>query len=252
MGKWKPLNMKVRRWAISAVLRLEQASSDSIKAILRMFKTESKTLGNQSSALSFKSKIDLLFDLDEIDNMEYSHLIKLMEIRNQFAHNPDANSFIDLDGINPTINKYLLKHCPSEIKNETNRELKLRKIFQEMFMKTAGKLVSIEMDYRHGIEVEMRKYLNDKVVEHIENIWQRALKMNKDNKAVSPNLFFITGSEAELENVYSAFELCISDFKLDELAKLEGKEESVFKQKITMKERVEKRREEKMKKANRE
>jgi hypothetical protein len=100
MQQWKPLNMKLRSSVIGQVLRLEQTSSSALKAILRLFKEQSKTLGNTSSALSFKSKIDLLLDLEEISKTEYSHLLKLMEIRNQFAHNPNAISFISFQTIN--------------------------------------------------------------------------------------------------------------------------------------------------------
>lgn len=111
--------MELRSWVISQMLRLEQASSDLIRAIIRLFNENSKTLGNQSSALSFKAKVDLLFDLEEIDKTEYNHLVKLMEIRNQFAHNPNAISFESFDDINADINKYLLKYRPEKIDEKT-------------------------------------------------------------------------------------------------------------------------------------
>lgn len=82
MEKWKPLNMEIRSWAISRVLGSEQASSSALKAIFRMFKHDPKTLGNKSSVLSLKAKIDLLHDLEEINKVEYNHFQKLMEVRN--------------------------------------------------------------------------------------------------------------------------------------------------------------------------
>src|ERR1700733_14383622 len=93
MEQWEPQNMALRSAVISKVLRLEQTSSSALRAVFRMFKQDSKTLGNSSSALPFKSKIDLLYDLEELDKIEYTHLLKLMEVRNQFAHNPNAVSF---------------------------------------------------------------------------------------------------------------------------------------------------------------
>ncbi|HOH23426.1 MAG TPA: hypothetical protein PLH70_07995 [Bacteroidales bacterium] len=109
MKKWELLNMELRSWDIGQALRLEQTSNNLMRAILRMCKENPKILGNQSSALSFKSKNDLLCDIEEIDSTEYSHLLKMMEIRNQFSHNPNAISFESLDEINPQINKYLEK-----------------------------------------------------------------------------------------------------------------------------------------------
>lgn len=245
MEKWKPLNMELRSWAISQVLRLEQTSSSALRAIMRMFKSDSKTLGNQSSALPFKSKIDLLFDLEEIDKTEYSHLIKLMEIRNQFAHNPDAISFVEFDNINPDINKYLLKNCPKDLEKEKNTELKLRSIFSELFKQTAGKLLSIEIDYTSGIEKEMRKHINDKVVENLEGIWQKALERNKTNKIATPRLFLMDSIDSDIENFYSDFRITMSEYMIDELKQLEGKEKTIFKQKETFKERIAKRNKEK-------
>ena len=92
MEELKSLNMELRSFVIGNVLRLEQTSTDALRAILRMFNENSKTLGNQSSAFSFKTKIDLLCDLGELEKTHYSHLLKLMEIRNQFAHNIKASS----------------------------------------------------------------------------------------------------------------------------------------------------------------
>ncbi|MBE9467496.1 MAG: hypothetical protein IMY72_04125 [Bacteroidetes bacterium] len=241
MERWKPLNMELRSWVISNALRLEQTSSSALRVILRMFKTDSKTLGNQSSALSFKSKIDLLLDLEEIDKKEYSHLLKIMEIRNQFAHNPNAVSFLELDNINPDINKYLLKHSPDDLKGEEKSEQKLKAIFSELFKQTAGKLLSIEVDYTQGIQKQMRQHINDSVVENIEEIWQSALERNKQNKAETPRLLLMSGDETKLERFYSDFKISLSEYKIGEVDKLEGQEATIFKQKETFEERLKKK-----------
>lgn len=240
MEKWKPLNMELRSWAISHVLRLEQTSSSALRAILRMFKTDSKTLGNQSSALPFKSKIDLLLDLEEITKTEYSHLLKLMEIRNQFAHNPNATSFTEFDNINEDINKYLLKHCPADLVAEEDLENKLKSIFVELFKQTAGKLLSIEIEYRGGIHKEMRRYINDKIVENIDYIWTTAIDRNKERKSEIPRLYLLGSDENEVEEFYSDFKISLSEYSLKELRELEGKETTIFKQKETIEEQVKK------------
>lgn len=139
MSKWKPLNMKLRSDVISRVLRLEQTSSDALKAILRMFKIDSRTLGNKSSTLSFKSEIDLLVDLEEITPEESVHLQKIMEIRNQFAHNPNAISFSAFQTINSNVYKHLLKNCPDKLKDDVKVENKLKGSFDELFRQMAGK-----------------------------------------------------------------------------------------------------------------
>jgi hypothetical protein len=238
MEKWQPLNMKLRSWAISHVLRLEQTSSSALRAILRMFKSDSKTLGNQSSALPFKSKIDLLFDLEEITKTEYSHLLKLMEIRNQFAHNPNATSFSELDKINPDISKYLLKHCPADIEEELDLEKKLKSIFVELFKQTACKLLSIEIEYTSGIHKEMRRFINDKIVENIDHIWTTAIERNKERKSRIPRLYLLGYDENEVEEFYSDFRISLNEFSLKELKEIEGKEATILKQKEGINPRV--------------
>lgn len=237
MEQWNPLNMQLRSWVISQVLRLEQTSSSALRTIFRLFNKNSKTLGNQSTALSFKSKIDLLLDLEEITKTEYSHLLKLMEIRNQFAHNPNATSFESLDNINTDINKYLLKYENEKADKKQPMEARLKTIFSELFQLTAGKLLVIEIEYSKGMEKEMTKHLNDKIVENIGNIWKNALSKNKDRKSENPTLFFLNNGENEIEEFYLDFRIAMSEFAQSELKEIEvEKLKTVFKQKITSEE----------------
>lgn len=241
MQEWKPLNMELRSWVISQVLRLEQTSNNLMRAMLRMFKENPKTLGNQSSALSFKSKIDLLFDLEEIDSTEYSHLIKMMEIRNQFAHNSNAISFESFDEINPQINKYLEKIRIDGIEKYENREEKLKFIFSEMFKRCAGKLLVTEIEYVKGLEKEIRKHINDDVVENLDEIWADAVKCRLTGDLSTPSLFFMNSPEKQLEYFYADFRLAMSDFSLNALSRIEGEKlKEVFKQKEKTVEKIRK------------
>ena len=234
MEQWQPLNMEIRSWTISHVLRLEQTSSSLMRAILRMFKEDSKTLGNQSSALSFSAKIDLLYDLEELDSEDYNHLRKLMEIRNQFAHNHNAVSFESFDEINPGINKYLEKNIPAEIDKGADRETKLKAAFSAMFTKVAGTLLVLEIEYTKGITKELQKHVNHKVIENIDSIWQSALERTKADKVFSPIQYTMTGSTNELDMLYSSLKLSIGEFAVKEMDSLKGEEfKRVFKQKET-------------------
>jgi hypothetical protein len=237
METWKPLNMELRSWAISHLLRLEQTSSSAIRAILRMFNDHSKTLGNQSSALSFKSKIDLLYDLEEIDKTEYNHLLKLMEIRNQFAHNPNATSFEEFDNINPDINKYLEKFPPKNTENIKCREDFLKSSFNDLFQVTAGKLISIDIEYTQGMHKELRRYINDRIVENVDSIWKTALEKNNAQKANLIPAFIMMGGHNEAESLYLQFRIAMSDFAQEQVKEIEGENlKTAFKQKETLEE----------------
>ncbi len=237
MEKWEPLNMELRSWVISQVLRLEQTSSSLMRAILRMFKENPKTLGNQSSALSFKSKIDLLYDLEEIDKTEYKHLLKMMEIRNQFAHNPNAISFESLDQINPQINKYLENQEIEGIDKQGTREDKLKLIFSEIFKRCAGKLLVTEIEYTRGLEKDIRKHINDRVIENLERIWKKAIQKHLTSELATPSLFFMNSIEKQIESFYLDFRIAMGEFTESELKKIEGNNLfQVFKQKETTEE----------------
>ncbi|MBP6565713.1 MAG: hypothetical protein KA270_01030, partial [Saprospiraceae bacterium] len=65
--KSKNFNIILRGKVLEKALILEELTSDIIKLILRIVWDETKTLGNQSTSLSFKNKTDLLFDLQDLN-----------------------------------------------------------------------------------------------------------------------------------------------------------------------------------------
>ncbi|MEH1009549.1 hypothetical protein VDP25_17555 [Winogradskyella sp. ECml5-4] len=83
----------IRLFILNKSLEIEDLLSKILKEIIRIPKSDSKTLSNKSSSLSFKTKADLLYDLDRINKEEYNLLILFMEIRNQFIHNIEATTF---------------------------------------------------------------------------------------------------------------------------------------------------------------
>lgn len=159
-----------------------------------------------------------------------------MEIRNQFAHNPYAVSFEALDSINPDINRYLLKYENKMAGKDQTNEARLKSVFNQLFVLTVGKLLVIEMEYSKGIEKEMRKHLNDKIVENIEEIWRNALQMNNEQKSETPILLILNNGEKEIEKFYLNFRIAMSKYFQTELRAIAGdKMKAVFKQKVTSK-----------------
>lgn len=87
------LNLELLKEVIEIALNIEHFITKTISVYLYIEKETTKTLGNKSSSLSFKSKIDLLHDLEILDDNEYKDLLLLMEFRNQFLHNIECTSF---------------------------------------------------------------------------------------------------------------------------------------------------------------
>jgi hypothetical protein len=77
---------------LDMALKVEHELSKIISSIIKVDPKGSKTLSNKSSAIPFKVKVDLLFDLQRLSKDEYNVLILFMEIRNQLVHNYEVDT----------------------------------------------------------------------------------------------------------------------------------------------------------------
>jgi predicted nucleic acid-binding Zn ribbon protein len=87
------INLELRKEILERALVLESEINQLLLIFLSINKDNSKTLSNRSSSLSFKNKIDLLYDLENINKQEHETLILFMEIRNKFIHNIKCSTF---------------------------------------------------------------------------------------------------------------------------------------------------------------
>jgi len=87
------LNMQLRSKVLEKALLIEDCMTKILLTFLMVDKLDTRTLSNRSSSLSFKQKIDLLYDLDVLTKEENGMLLLFMEFRNQFSHNSACNSF---------------------------------------------------------------------------------------------------------------------------------------------------------------
>ena len=89
----KVKNLPLRTEILDIALSLEQNVNSLLLIYLSIEIQERKAITNKSGNLSFKNKIDLLFDLEILNKDEYKYFLLLMEFRNQFLHNIECNSF---------------------------------------------------------------------------------------------------------------------------------------------------------------
>jgi len=148
---------------LEKALILEELSSHIIKLILRLVWDETKTLSNKSTSLSFKNKIDLLFDLQDLTKDEYNYLLKIMEVRNQFAHNFNCNLWEDFKSINPKSYEYIKKKFPNEDESFSTS-------FRDLFNASHNKLIDIERKYLNGFDFEIEKIITNEIFQSIDKI----------------------------------------------------------------------------------
>jgi hypothetical protein len=87
------MNIKLKSQVLKASIEIETKLSELLLELLDIIKDTPKTLVKTGSALTFKSKADLLLDIYKIDQELYTDLILFTEIRNQFIHINETNSF---------------------------------------------------------------------------------------------------------------------------------------------------------------
>jgi hypothetical protein len=157
------MNMELRTQVLSYSLKLEDFLSSILAILFRFPKDGSKTLGNTSYALSFKTKADLLKDLDRIPNNTYQDLITFMEIRNQLIHNLSTTSMFSAIQRNNKLNKLL--SLRTEFKGEYNsleseylKETFLRKCFMVM----CGDIINQLKEIAFVIEKEINEEQQNK------------------------------------------------------------------------------------------
>jgi hypothetical protein len=244
--KSKDYNKPLRSSILICSLRCEETASSIIRNLLRVVKPESKTLGNKSSSLSFKNKIDLLYDIDDLSIDEYSMLLKFMEIRNQFIHNGECNSFVDLAKANPDLTKYLKAKFPNDIKVDEDCYFQS---FKELFRQTLVKLIVLKLEYRTGQTLEMHRYVDAKTLENFKEIYKAAFEKWKTAKAeeVKPFVpFFETApdtSEQDIVNFEFHLELSIIDEKIkifDAICNQEVTDKHVFQRRASLLENLKK------------
>lgn len=106
------INLELRSEILDVALNLENNVNKLLLALLVIDNPKRKAISNKSGNLSFRNKIDLLFDLDILVSEEHQKLLLLMEFRNQFLHNIECNSFekaVKLLGVDKE--KKILKFC---------------------------------------------------------------------------------------------------------------------------------------------
>ncbi|MEJ7830583.1 MAG: hypothetical protein WKF91_20405 [Segetibacter sp.] len=163
----KDVNIRLRSIILEHALHLEFHSREIIFYILRTLKEDSKTLGNQSSSLSYKAKIDILYDLDEITPEQYNGLIKQMEIRNQFIHNYDIDTFSNLIADKPEFRNYLDKNYKNESEDIEERYFRG---YLDLYNHCSAWLIMLKQQFRAGLAKAYEKFIDYNLINQLDDV----------------------------------------------------------------------------------
>ncbi len=198
---------ELRMYVIQRTILLEKIASLIMKEAWHLPNSEiaTKTLGNKSDSLPFKTKINILFDFGAIDKPQYDDLVKLMEIRNQFAHSYEATSWVKLVEMKPEIGTYLLK----EQSKETDNEKKYQTCYNKLFVKSNDILMELKDTYYNTNILIARDYARSIAYNNLSEAFNETLEEMKETVEVNqneiPNNFFFIFKQLLEQKTYKIF-----------------------------------------------
>lgn len=158
------LNIGLRAEVLKRALEIEDAVNQIMFDLLKVKKTSTMTLSGKSSSLSFKSKIDLLCDLERINKDEHRSFLLFMEIRNQLLHNLEANT---LSKVLERLGKDKKNRLLKLIGNDSNglEEDKYMTCFKRLYLDLIGLIIKIKerilKDYEDELDKEYKLKAHD-------------------------------------------------------------------------------------------
>ena len=197
MEKDIEINLELRSEILEASLNLENAVNELIVALLVIEKQKRKAISNKSGNLTFKNKLDLLFDLDILDSEEHQKLLLLMELRNQFLHNIECNSFVKaINLLGSDKGKKLLKFGNS---NESeNREYQYKFAFGNLKIECL-KIVVAKVEDR-------MKQIDDRAKIHVNFVKSQILLIDKYFNIIKNILEIFESNASDIPEVIRLFD----------------------------------------------
>lgn len=186
------LNIELRKEILEISLNLENMISELLILYLNIEREERKAITNKGSNLSFKNKIDLLYDLDVLAKDEHSNLLLMMEFRNQFLHNYQCNSFDKAVGfLGADKSRKLLVH--NDLNSNSDSEFKYLNSYRALHIKCMDIILSkIEIKYNQGKEkrklvidlANYSKFIIDRDTELLAEILVHCIPNQNDSNSI--------------------------------------------------------------------
>ena len=167
------LNLDLRKSILGMALVLEEDVKILLLVVLETNNVKRKAITKKGSSLSFRDRINLLFDLEIIDDGEYKEMSLLMDFRNKFMHDIDCDSFETAVSLfkessqgkhGDKLLKYYFDNDPNiTISTEQKYLLSFTNLSKNLKEKVSGKI----QNYIHKRD-EMNKFVNRLLTFNVE------------------------------------------------------------------------------------
>jgi hypothetical protein len=152
------MNLEKRTEVLERALIIEDKLSQILRALLDIDLPESKTLSHKASSLTFMTKVNLLYDVDKISLDTYRLLQLFGEIRNQFMHNLDAETYIIvIDRIEKKTKILNLVPEHSKYFDNANDKDELEKVYSLAFQK-------LSIHILENLRIAHEKVIQNKII----------------------------------------------------------------------------------------
>ena len=184
--------LEIKKQILANALIFENMTSIFLAALLDINDAKNSiTLGTKNSALSFKTKIDLLIDIGALEDKTKAKFQTFMEIRNQFMHNIYAEDFTSCYSFAGK-ESYILKTYPQQPSINKEEQLKLATLalVDDVLSITKKLIHKLNTKIKHLAESQVHKESNDLFFESIDDVIKESLdyiKQNKDTKTSYSN-----------------------------------------------------------------
>ncbi len=191
---------KIKLKVLKYSLRLEKIASHSLGFILDVEDpTNTKSLGNKNTPLAFNQKLHLLLDSGSIDKEEKEKIEIFMEVRNQFMHNLNVNSFIEVFAVLTGRETRLRKLYPSYFSDEIEVEDSLNRVTEKLYLEGMKILMSFKGARENKMKTMTSESVYRRLYEATPNAIDKALKMLVDD--IRTDSFHYKDKEILIENI---------------------------------------------------
>ncbi len=165
------INLNLRSDILECSLHMEKEINNLLLLLLGIHSDnkETRLFGNRAGTISFKNKIDLLYDLQILSKEENFDFELLMTFRNKFLHDIDCNSFSSVfeqlgNGIKNKFKNFI------EEGESINDEKACLSAFKRLFLKNL-KVLSKKIESKKTLiksKAELFHVFNDQIIYQID------------------------------------------------------------------------------------
>lgn len=149
------IGLEKRKFILTISLLVENFTSIFLARLLEIEDyRETISFSNKSSTLSFNQKINLLIDIKAIEGENKNKFQTFMEIRNQFMHNLEADTYEKCFKFLNGRDKFILKVYPEN--SDLSKEDQLEKATERLFYDVLRMSSKLYEKVREKIEKEVK------------------------------------------------------------------------------------------------